>query len=217
MLLGRAGANQDARASARLRALLIRPNVAPSCDSVQTLTVEFHSVASGCWSCFPHPHRCRRSIAGLSLTIGNHSVRSCCVRTDRCARLLGCVAHRRDSQCFESSRGGLSTSKPVFSFDCMPMLTIEKHRVLSVRRRRYPHPCRHSRHAAAERALALSRRPDGRRDSDDARRSVDIPLPNRLANLCIRTVRAKAAPARRSRAVWISLADIDSSHCGFRR
>ncbi|CAM2183138.1 hypothetical protein BLAT2472_60360 [Burkholderia latens] len=139
-----------------------------------------------------------------------------------CARIgalvcSGVVAHRRDSQCFESSRGGLSTSKPVFSFDCMPMLTIEKHRVLSVRRRRYPHPCRHSRHAAAERALALSRRPDGRRDSDDARRSVDIPLPNRLANLCIRTVRAKAAPARRSRAVWISLADIDSSHCGFRR
>lgn len=89
VLLRRAGANQDARPSARLRALSITPNVALWRDSVQTLTVEFHSVASGCWSCFPHPHRCRRSIAGLSLTIGNHSVWSCCVRTDRRARLLG--------------------------------------------------------------------------------------------------------------------------------
>jgi len=44
VLFGRVGVRPDLPASAGLRALLFMPESATACDSVPTLTVEFHSV-----------------------------------------------------------------------------------------------------------------------------------------------------------------------------
>lgn len=92
--LGHVGASPDRRASAGLRAPLFTPESATACDTVPTLTVEFHSVSSGRGSGYPHPGRRPCSIAILLLTIGIHSVSSRrgsrCSRRDRRALSIEC-------------------------------------------------------------------------------------------------------------------------------
>lgn len=108
-----------------------RPNRRSSCDTAPTLTVRFHSVASGRVGelstsisrslltvemhrvssdrgrGYSFPNRRGRPIDLPSLTVGMHSVPSC----------DGWV---------------LSTAKSASSFACVPLLTIETHRVFSV-------------------------------------------------------------------------------------
>lgn len=76
MLLCRVGATADAWASAWLQVLPVTPESALSCDTVPSLTVEFHSVPSGRGSSCPHPNRHPRSTAVPSLTVASHSVSS---------------------------------------------------------------------------------------------------------------------------------------------
>ncbi len=62
------------------------------------------------------------------------------------------ATHHRNSQCFESSWGGLSTPESTPLFERVPSLTIEIHSVLSCRGSRCPHPNRHPRSSACRRS-----------------------------------------------------------------
>lgn len=96
------------------RSGLFTPELAPLFERVPSLTIEIHSVSSRREAGCPHSNRHRCSGAA--------------------------DAHRRDSQRLESSRNELSTPESASSFERVPSLTVEIHRVRSVRGRRYPHP-----------------------------------------------------------------------------
>ena len=163
------------------RSGLFTLELAPSFERVPSLTIEIHSVSSRREAGCPHPNRHRCSSAA--------------------------DAHRRNSQRLESLRSELSTPESASSFERVPSLIVEIHRVRSVRGRRYPHPYRPSRSTAQR----LAPRPDGH---------VDILQPNRLTTLCIRKVRATIAAAKqgcggvdiscrhRLVALWISMVSV---------
>lgn len=120
------------------------PNRRPRSIVAPPLTNGIHSVWRRRGSSDSHPNRrtrlivCRHSPSKFTVlrVVAERAVHT---RIDTLVRARA-VPHHRNSQCFESSRSELSTPESASSFERVPSLTVEIHRVRSVRERRYPHP-----------------------------------------------------------------------------
>ncbi len=136
-----------------LHVLPVTPESALSCDTVPSLTIEFHSVPSGRGSSYPHPNRHPRSTAVPSLTVEFHRVPSgrgsSYPHPNRRPRSTAVssltvefhsVPSGRGSSCPHPNRHPRSTA--------VPSLTVASHSVSSGRGSNYPHPNRHPRSIA---------------------------------------------------------------------